>query len=400
MIQNKNIPHAVNDLPEPDSEAMRHSLALLGVIQAECDASGGTIPFRRYMELALYHPEQGYYAAGLQKFGVVGDFITAPEISPFFSQCLARQCAEILTGFDKPVILEVGAGSGIMAAEILLELARLGQLPDSYLIIEISNSLRQRQLETIREKAPELLARVKWLDALPEEKLQAVVLANEVLDAMPVECFQTTDEGLKQLHVAVNNDKVGAVYKAAEKEVISSVGIIEQRAEKQLDPNYQSEFNPVLEAWIASIADGLDQGVVLIIDYGYPASEYYMPQRTMGTLICHYQHRAHANPFWFPGLQDITAFVDFSAVAYAAVDADMEVRGYTTQAAFLMANGLDQLHAEAVSDDIKTQITLSQQIKTLTLPSEMGERFKVIALAKNYDEALSGFALSDYRSRL
>lgn len=352
------------------------------------------------MELALYEPELGYYSAGLQKFGEAGDFITAPEISPLFSHCVARQCAQVLPLLDKPKILELGAGSGVMAVEILLELERLQQLPEQYLILEISTYLCQRQKETIQTLAPHLFEKVQWLDSLPEDPMQAVVIANEVLDAMPVEIFQATDDGLKQLFIEVSDKSVNGTYKEAEDHVTDAVSVIEHRLGKKIEAPYQSEFNPVLTAWLASIASCLEKGIFLLIDYGYPEAEYYHPQRHMGTLICHYQHRAHADPFWYPGLQDITAFVDFSAVAYAAVEAGLEVRGYTTQSAFLMANGLGDLHQSMVTDEISNQIELSQQIKTLTLPSEMGEKFKAIALVKNIDEALIGFSLQDFRSRL
>jgi len=391
---------SINELPEPDGQAKSHSERLISLIKAECDHNGGAISFGRYMALALYEPESGYYAAGLQKFGEAGDFITAPEISPLFSRCVARQCAQVLPLLDNPVILEIGAGSGVMATDILLELESLNQLPDRYLILEISTYLRQKQKEVIESKAAHLFDRVEWLNALPDKPIQAVVLANEVLDAMPVESFQTTDDGVKQLFVEVVEDGVNAIYKDAESSVSDAVNTIEQRAEMKFELQYQSEFSPTLDAWIASVADCLEKGIVLLIDYGYPVSEYYHPQRHMGTLICHYQHRAHADPFWYPGLQDITAFVDFSAVAYAAVDAGLEVRGYTTQAAFLMASGIAQLHQEAVTDEVSSQINLSQQIKTLTLPSEMGERFKVMALGKNIDEPLQGFLIQDFRSRL
>ena len=400
MTHSFDLSSSINELPEPDEQARLHSEQLLALIKVECAAEGGSISFRRYMELALYEPEFGYYSAGLQKFGESGDFITAPEISPMFSQCLARQCAQVFPLLENPMVLEVGAGSGVMAAEVLLELERLTLLPEKYLIIEISTYLRQKQKETIQERAPHLLEKVQWLDGFPEEKIQAVVLANEVLDAMPVESFQTTENGLKQLYVEVVDDGISAIYKDAQSEICDAIAKIQQRAEITLESQYQSEFNPMIDGWIKSLSDCLDKGIILLIDYGYPVAEYYHPQREMGTLICHYQHRAHADPFWWPGLQDITAFVDFSAVAYAALDADLEVRGYTTQAAFLMSSGLADLHQAAVTDEIITQINLSQQIKTLTLPSEMGERFKVIALAKEIDEPLSGFLMQDFRSRL
>lgn len=404
MIKPSNIDATLKTLPEPDAEAVQRSQLLVDRIKQACKQQGGAIGFSEYMRMALYEPGLGYYAGGLQKFGASGDFITAPEVSALFSQCIARQCAQVFENLqlqDEPVnILEFGAGSGVMAADILLELEVLQMLPDHYYIVELSAELKQRQQQTINKKAPHLIERVVWLEILPEQAFQGVVLANEVLDAMPVECFRISASGVELLNIVTAKNKLTTQYVEAGDSVVQNVRTIEERRELALPEAYCSEFNPVLGAWLKSLSQVLSKGVVLLVDYGYPAQEYYHGDRSMGTLICHYQHRAHTDALWYPGLQDITAFVDFSAVAYAALEANLGVCGYTTQAEFLVASGLEELHQAVVTDEPRQQLMLAQQIKTLTLPSEMGERFKVMALCKDYDEPLMGFSMRDYRSRL
>ena len=399
-----NEPHSMTQsadvLPEPDAAAKTWSIALCAQIEEQCNRSRGWIPFSEFMQMALYAPGFGYYSSDLRKFGAEGDFITAPEVSPLFAQCIARQVADVLADMKQPKVLEFGAGSGVMAADMLLELEQLESLPEQYLILELSASLKQRQQDTIKNKAAHLLDRVVWLDALPAEKFNGVVVANEVLDAMPVECFRINDAVVESLHVHCKNNELSSEYKAADEAIESTVHTIEERIESKLPDGYCSEFNPAISGWLQSIEAVLEQGMVLLIDYGYAAAEYYHEERQSGTLMCHYQHRAHADPLWYPGLQDITAFVDFTDVAYSAVDAGFDVSGYTSQAMFLLGAGLDELHQRQVTDDIKNQVILSQQIKTLTLPSEMGERFKVMALTKNYDEPLRGFIMQDLRGRL
>ncbi len=355
--------------------------------------------------MALYQPGLGYYSGGLQKFGQKGDFITAPEVSPLFGQCLARQIAEVLLNFqktsdEKAVVLEFGAGSGVLAVDILLELERLDCLPEQYLIIELSAELKQRQKQILQEKVPHLFARMLWLDRLPEDVKNAVVIANEVLDAMPVECFRIQGNNIESLIIGVENDRLVSRYRTADSKTIDKITTIQQRSEIEFSENYCSEYNPAIKGWLSALENKIDKLVILLIDYGYNEKEYYHADRVNGTLMCYYQHRAHEDFLRWPGLQDITAFVNFTDVAYCAVDLDLEVSGYTTQAAFLLANGLSELHAEQVSDDVQQQIKLSQQIKTLTLPSEMGDRFKVMALAKNYEEPLKGFSMLDLRNRL
>jgi len=388
------------ELPEPELKAQEHSANLVKHINQMCAMQGGSISFSEYMQQCLYAPGLGYYTGGLQKFGEKGDFITAPEVSPLFSQCLAHQYAQVLATMTAPDVLEFGAGSGVMAADSLLELEVLDSLPEHYYIVELSVDLKQRQQATISEKAPHLIDRVQWFDALPEKPLTAVVVANEVLDAMPVECFRISEDNVELMRVASIDDALEVQYKIADADNTNIVRTIEKRREKTFPSTYCSEFNPALTPWLQSLSDTLEQGVVFLIDYGYAVSEYYRDERNMGTLMCHYQHRAHNDVFWYPGLQDITAFVDFTAVAYAAVEAGFDVSGYAPQADFLVSSGLADLHQRHDDADTQKQLLLSQQIKTLTLPSEMGERFKVMALSKNFHEDLLGFGLQDYRNRL
>jgi len=386
-------------LPLPSAEEQARSRQLCADIAQACEQNGDAISFAHYMQMALYQPGLGYYSNGSQKFGSRGDFITAAEVSPLFSQCLARQVVEIqgrLGGFS---ILEFGAGSGLMAADILLELESQAALPESYQILEVSAELRQRQRDTIASRAPQLLSRVTWLDELPQH-FTGVVLANEVLDAMPVECFRRRGNVIEQMLVRFEGGDLCSRYCPADAAVSDAVALIEQRREARLPDNYCSELNLYHRPWIEALFQSIERGVVLLIDYGYGVKEYYHEERAQGTLMCHYQHRAHPDPLWCPGVQDITSYVDFSEVAHAAVDAGFDMLGYTTQAAFLMSAGLAELHQEQVSDDVREQVRLAQQIKTLTLPSEMGERFKVMGLGKDFDEALRGFAMSDLRNRL
>jgi len=390
---------APDTLPEPSAEEQQRSRQLCAVIEQACEHNGGAISFAHYMQMALYQPGLGYYSHGSRKFGAAGDFVTAPEVSPLFAQCLARQIVEISQSLSDFSVLEFGAGSGVMAADILLALERQNVLPTQYQILELSAELRQRQRDTIANKAPDLLARVVWLDKLPENFI-GVVLANEVLDAMPVECFRRHGDAIEQMWVKFEAGHLIGDYRPADKAVAEAAAEIEQRREALLPDNYCSELNLYHRPWIEALFNSMERGVVLLVDYGYGVKEYYHPERSQGTLMCHYQHRTHPDPFWCPGVQDITSYVDFSEVAHAAVDAGFEMLGYTSQATFLMGAGLAELHQEQVSDDVRVQVRLSQQIKTLTLPSEMGERFKVMGLMKKLDCSLSGFGFQDLRSRL
>jgi SAM-dependent MidA family methyltransferase len=387
-------------LPQPDRMSQQRSQELTARIARACEQQGGSIAFSEYMRMALYQPGLGYYSSGSLKFGQAGDFITAPEVSALFSRCLARQIAQVFNLAGGHDVLEFGAGSGLMAADILLELEQQHAVPRNYYILELSAELRQRQRQTIAERAPHLVAKMRWLDTLPSQNIDGVVIANELLDAMPVECFRINGDRVEQMRVVTRDAQLQAVYQNADDAVVEQVRTLEKRRGRALPHGYCSEFNPAIKPWLASLYDLLGQALVLLIDYGYPGSEYYLDERDSGTLICHYQHRAHADPLWYPGLQDITASVDFSAVAYAADEIGFDISGYTTQAMLLMGCGLGELHQSMVTDDPQQQLRLAQQIKTLTLPSEMGERFKAIALSKQIELPLIGFSLQDYRNRL
>jgi SAM-dependent MidA family methyltransferase len=384
---------AAPTLPSPTAAEQTHSGKLRELIRAEIGASGGAIPFARFMQLALYAPGLGYYVAGKHKFGAAGDFVTAPELGSVFARCLARQCRQILVALGGGDILEAGAGSGILASDLLGELESLGRLPEHYFILELSAELRARQAETLRRKAPHLQERVHWLDALPS-RFNGIVIANELLDAMPVERFKVTATGVNQLHVACDDDRFTWREKPA---ALSIRTRIEPLA---LAPDFTSEVNLQAEAWVRSFADILSHGVLLLIDYGFPRAEFYHPQRTRGTLMCHYRHRAHHDPLILVGLQDITAHVDFTAMAGAGTESGLALLGYTSQAAFLIGSGLEQLVAMSQTENTRAHLELTQQIKKLTLPHEMGELYKVMALGRGVTEPLPGFSIQDRRRRL
>lgn len=386
------------DLPVPGDLAQQHSEKLIALIKNEMDKNGGAISFQRYMELALYAPGLGYYAAGSIKLGAEGDFITAPEISPLFSQALARAILPIVD--SQQIILEVGAGRGRMAADILVYLKQQNKLPKEYWILELSADLRERQKNTIEKTIPDFINKVKWLDSLPE-KFSGVVLANELLDAMPVQLFQKAEKDINEVNVAWQEGKFAFQFKPnIDKRLITRVKDIEAELEIELAAGYVSEINFAAEDWLKSIAERLQQGVIVLIDYGFPRHEYYHAQRKQGTLMCHYRHRTHPDAFVYPGLQDITAHVDFTAMADAALEANMKVIGYTNQVSFLMGAGLLELAALNDESDVKKQMETASQIKKLTLPHEMGELFKVIGFSKNYEVSLPAFEFRDMRDSL
>lgn len=387
------------DLPEPSADELAHSARVAERIRLELDKQRGWIGFARYMELVLYEPGLGYYSAGARKLGPEGDFITAPEVAPVFSRCLAAQCAEVLDHSGGDGILELGAGSGALAAELLLELERLQALPRRYAILDLSAELRERQLQTLRTRAPGLLPRVEWLDRLPEG-WRGLMLGNEVLDALPIERFRVRDGRVRPLGVAWHHGGF-ALQEGSEDPALSrAVARIERDLDAPLAEGYESELNLRLEPWLAGLAEALERGVMLFVDYGLPRRDYYAPERRLGTLLCHYRHRFHDDALWRPGLQDIGAWVDFTAVADAGLAAGLDVLGYSTQAHFLLGCGLaDQLELAAERPDSE-RLRLAREVQLLTLPGEMGERFKVIALAKGYDAPLRGFGVRDLRHAL
>jgi len=384
-------------LPPPGPTARQHSARLQQLIAEEMAAAGGRLSFARFMELALYAPGLGYYIGGSYKLGAEGDFITAPEWSPLFARCVARQVAPVLTALGGGDVLEVGAGSGIMAADLLEALAAGDAMPDRYYILERSGELRARQQALLQERLPQWHERIVWLQRLPDPGFRGVVVANELLDALPVHCFALTADGAAERYVRGEGEHwrwcLGPVSDAALAERIAAL-----QRDGDLAVGYSSEVNLAGEAWVRSVGDCLAAGMVLLIDYGFPRHEYYHPQRGAGTLMCHYRHRAHDDPLILVGLQDITAHVDFTAMAEAGHAAGLEVAGYTTQGAFLLATGIAE-EMDAAPDDM-TRLRWAQQVKKLTLPHEMGELFKVLALTREVDGPLSGFAWRDLRDRL
>lgn len=385
------------ELPAPDADMQKLSDELLSLIKQEINEKGA-ITFSRFMQKALYEPGYGYYMNGLVKFGAQGDFITAPEVSPLFSRCVAIQCGQLIQGLTDACILELGAGSGVMAADILRQLDAIKALPEHYYILELSASLRQRQQQTLSELPEHIQSRVQWLDSLEGLTFSGVVLGNEVLDALPVERFLIQGEEVLQSFVNVSaNGELLIEYLPASDELRDAVRHIEATANITFSEGYCSEICLQLKGWINAITQPLKQGMVLMIDYGYPRAEYYHPQREMGTLLCHYRHRAHDDVLRWAGLQDITAQVDFTAVAEAAEQPGLQVAGYTHQASFLLDSGIEQLLTDMTQLAVSEQLASAQQIKTLLLPTEMGERFKVMALLKGYEEALLGFSHNNDR---
>lgn len=354
------------------------------------------LPFVEFMQLALYDGEAGYYSSGLQKLGSQGDFITAPELTPLFGKTLANQCQQIMMHLESPSLLEFGAGSGALCVAVLERLAEVHCLPETYYILEVSANLRHRQEQIIQQKIPHLANRVRWLDKWPETPFKGVIFANEVLDAMPVHRFMQTEQGIMESYITLNEQQqLSEFYKPCENQRLLSY--VRNRLQLEHTP-YLSEANLFIDDWIANIYKILEQGVVLLIDYGFPRHEYYHADRTQGTIMCHYQHHSHPDPLIHVGEQDITAHVDFTHVAEAGQQAGFHVAGYTNQASFLLANGLlsflDTLDGEVA------QLRAKQSIKQLLQPSEMGELFKVIALNKNMDIDLQGFQLLDKRVSL
>jgi len=382
--------------------ALQHSARLLDLIRREIDAAGGALPFDRFMELALYAPGLGYYAAGATKLGPAGDFVTAPEISPLFGRCIAEQCREVLAALGGGELLEFGAGSGALAAELLATLAAGDALPNRYLILEPSPDLAARQRALLSQRIPSLIDRVQWIDALPGG-LKGVVIANEVLDAMPVHRFCIGADGSPR-EVCVERAGAGLAERRVQP---MSAGLIDRVQQLQADglareAGYCSEINLRLAPWVDAVARTLTAGMAIVIDYGYPRAEYYLAERRDGTLMCHYRHRAHTNPFVNIGLQDITAHVDFTALARAGIDAGLELTGYTSQAQFLLGCGLDR-HLTGADTDPAQLLSLTAGAKQLVLPSAMGERFQVMALTHDLEPPgghWCGFSLRDLSARL
>ena len=395
-------------LPPLTAEERSHSERLGAHIRTQLLGAGGWLSFERFMELALYAPGLGYYSAGSVKLGVDGDFITAPEASDLFSRCIARQCAAVLarTGGE---ILELGAGSGRMAVAVLSELAARRMLPERYAILEVSAELAERQRGRVACLPRPLRERVIWLERLPERPLQGVMLANEVADALPCRRFRCEVDGLVELGVGLDDRANEPAVDAAqirfrEQAAAADAGLQRAGAEifdglaEPLAPGYTSEICLRVTPWIAALSACLSRGLLLLCDYGLPRRHYYHPQRTSGTLRCHFRQRVHDDPYINLGVQDITAWVDFTRVADAAVETGLEVSGFATQAAFLLGLGIEQLVGEA--GGAVERARLAGEARRLIMPEEMGEAVKMIALTRELDIALEGFALQDLRHLL
>ncbi|SFN65816.1 SAM-dependent methyltransferase, MidA family [Nitrosospira briensis] len=388
----------MRQMPAASEAALQHSRALKQLIQAELAAAGGWISFERYMRLVLYAPGMGYYSGGAAKFGQEGDFITAPEISALFGRALAQQAAQVLelTG-DGGDILEFGAGTGKLALDLLLELEKLGNLPEQYFILEVSAELQERQRLLFEKAAPHLASRFVWLEHLPSE-FTGLILANEVLDAMPAHLLACRGTDLFERGVTSDNDEFQwSDRPLREGELLAAARELNLRIDS--DGDYISEINLDTRRFMRSLGDVLRRGVILLIDYGFGRDEYYHPQRNRGTLMCHYRHRVHDNPFYLPGLQDITSHVDFSAIADAAGNAGLELLGYTSQAYFLINCGITGILAQSPAENAKDYMPLANQVQKLVSPAEMGELFKVIAFGRNVRQPLAGFVSGD-KSRM
>jgi SAM-dependent MidA family methyltransferase len=390
-------------LPEPEAEARAHSERRAELIRTQIRAAGGAIPFSRYMELALYAPGLGYYSAGARKFGAAGDFVTAPELGAAFAKSVAVATTPVLRqlGADA-VFFELGGGSGAFAAALLPALARLEALPSEYWLFEPSADLRERQRESLRERLdPDIFSRCRWLDGPPDAPWRGVLFANEVLDALPTPRFAIRDGEVYEEHVVVDaNGGFMRVDQPADALLRAAVRHVERDIECKLPERYRSEVLPQLPYWIQAVGGLLKDGVMLFVDYGYPRGEYYRAARSDGTLRCFYRHRAHDDPFLLPGLQDLTASVDFTALAEAGVNAGFDFAGYCTQASFLAGNGLEQqlMEIDGLADEAE-RYRRHQEIKHLTLPGEMGERFQVMAFQRGAD-IRPGFHAGDLSRRL
>ncbi len=381
-------------LPSADDLSAQHSEVAGAAIHSKIALAGGHISFAEFMHEALYAPGLGYYSAGTTKFGADGDFITAPEISSIFGRVLARQIAEVLSNLNGASILEIGAGSGKLAVDVLQALDELDVLPAQYFILEVSADLQQRQQQRLEEGLPHLIDRIIWLSDLPHD-FEGVIVANEVLDALPVERFVRRETGVFQLCVATEDDCLILVEQPANEQLAAAVASIEAELGAPLADGFTSEVSLAAPHWIRDIAAGLKNGAVFMFDYGVSQREYYATSRSDGWLRCYFRHHAHSDPLILPGIQDITAWVDFSAVAAAAVDSGLELLGYQAQAQFLIGGGLELEMRGFAELSTARQVELSGEIKKLTLPGEMGEYFKCIAFSRGDIALPSAFKFAD-----
>ena len=401
LPETRLLPHLdTSPFPAPSADEQAHSAELGARIRDEI-RQHGSIPFWRFMELALYAPGLGYYSAGKTKFGAAGDFITAPELGSLFARCVARACAPVLRASGDAEFIEVGGGSGAFAVAALAEWEQLGCLPQRYRILDRSAELRERQRAALAAKLPHLLERIDWPDTPPETPWRGVLFANEVIDALPVHRFVMREREPREVHVALADDgRFIEVEREADAMLIAAVAALQRDLEEPLAEGYRSEVLPQLPWWIDAVCGRLEAGLAVFVDYGYPRREYYLPQRDDGTLICHYHHRAHGDALRWPGLQDITSFVDFTALALAGTHARLPLAGFNSQAAFLLAAGILDLVEQALDLSEIERYRLAQEVKRLTLPGEMGERFKLMCFARGVDRVPEPFTRHDQSRRL
>ncbi len=381
-------------LPRPDAVSAAHSERCANYIRARISDSGGSISFAEFMHYALYTPGLGYYSAGARKFGADGDFVTAPEISPLFGRVVAQQCAPVLREGGAVSLLEFGAGSGRLALDMLRAFEELEALPAEYRILEVSADLRERQQHLLRAELPHLADRIVWLDRMPAAH-RGVVVANEVLDALPVERFMRRHDGVYQMRVIDEDGEFVFVDEPAPEMLVRAVRAIERHIGARLPDNHVSEVSLAAPAWLADVARILEQGLILLFDYGVSRREYYAADRNEGWLRCHFRHRAHSDPLILPGIQDLTAWVDFTAVAEAAAGEGLQVLGYTSQSQFLLAGGIGAELQDFADMPIESQLQTARQVKMLTLPGEMGENVKCICLARGDIARPAAFETAD-----
>jgi SAM-dependent MidA family methyltransferase len=382
----------MSSLPIPNADAQAHSQQLALLIQDKISQHGGWLSFADFMQMALYTPSLGYYSGGAKKFGVGGDFVTAPEISPLFAQAVANQVAQVLVETQGDV-LELGAGSGKLAVDLLLSLQALNQLPSHYYILEVSAYLRQVQLETMQKNLPQaLFERIVWLDTLPANFV-GVMLGNEVLDAVPVNLVYRPASADAQILYERGVSFNGHFY--WQDQPLASGEIFDLANAHELPDDYLTEISPAAIGLVSSLGSSLKHGVIMMVDYGFSAREYYHPQRNLGTLMCHYQHYAHVDPLIYVGLQDVTAHVDFTSIADAGERSGLELMGFCSQAQFLMNCGILEIMSQVSPHDMARYAPLAAAAQKLLSPAEMGDLFKVIALGKGLNQALIGFASGD-----
>lgn len=386
-------PHGLPALSGAEREHAARMLAHLRRIIAE---GHGWISFADYMNAVLYAPGLGYYAAGAHKLGVGGDFVTAPELTPLFGRALARQLRDVVAELERAELIELGPGSGRLCADILSTLAEDDALPARYWLLEVSPDLRERQRAQIDAAVPQHLSRVGWIDVLPD-RWRGALIANEVLDAVPVHLIARKDG--EWLERGVSTDAAGALA-FADRPLTSLVLRERARARFPAEGDYVSELNPTAEALVSSLALRCERGLVLILDYGFPAAEYYHPQRVSGTLMVHHRHRAFADPFFRPGLADLTAHVDFTGVAHAGIKAGMTVAGFATQAQFLVNCGIIDALGAAGDPQSSAYLRAASAVHKLTSPAEMGELVKVLALTRALEPVLVGFREGNRAHRL